>query len=233
MFIILRRKPPHCRTVRGFIHSHPCLFPHIIFQTYYLQRIPMQKFTICVIGDDARQAYLAEYLEKEGMLVHTHADWNPAYLENCDLLIGPVGFYKNGELLPDVHKACEQYHVPILNYMSSREFLIANAQITAEGLLAYLILNTPFALNGANALILGFGRCGSAIANRLHVLGCRVDAYDLLPDRFEKPESYDLVINTIPAVVITLRRHPGQHGSQSRRLCHRRPGHRIPELNSL
>lgn len=163
----------------------------------------MQKFTICLIGDDARQPYLAEYLKKEGMTVLEHPDWNPAYLEGCDLLIGPVTFYRNGELLPEIREACTTYKVPILNYMSCREFLIANAELTAEGLLAYLILNTPFALQGSTALILGFGRCGSAIARRLHALGCRVDAYDLVPEALEKPESYDLLINTIPAVVLT------------------------------
>lgn len=163
----------------------------------------MQKFTICVIGDDARQAYLAEYLTKEGMQVKTYPDWDASYLADCDLLIGPVNFYHKGELRPEVHEACEKYHVPVLNYMSSREFLLANAELTAEGLLAYLILNTPFALNGANALVLGFGRCGAAIAKRLHALGCRVDAYDLIPEQLEKPESYDFLVNTIPAVVLT------------------------------
>lgn len=163
----------------------------------------MQKFTICIIGDDERQTYLSEYLEKEGMTVLKHPDWNPAYLEGCDLLIGPVSFYRKGELLPEVRDACAEYKVPILNYMSCREFLIANAELTAEGLLAYLILNTPFALQGSHALILGFGRCGSAIAKRLHALGCRVDAYDLVPKALEKPESYDFLVNTIPEIVLT------------------------------
>ena len=163
----------------------------------------MHKFTICVIGDDARQAYLTEYLEKQGMVVHAYTDWNPSYLEDCDLLIGPVSFYTDGTLRSDVSEACAMYHVPVVNYMSNREFLIANAELTAEGLLAYLIMNTPFALNGATCLVLGFGRCGSAIAKRLHVLGCRVDAYDLIPEQLEKPESYDFIINTIPAMVIT------------------------------
>lgn len=163
----------------------------------------MQKFTICVIGTDARQAYLAEYLEKAGMVVHTYPDWNASHLEGCDLLIGPVDFYQKGELRPEISEACAVHHIPVLNYMSSREFLISNAELTAEGFLSYLILNTPFALNGATALILGFGRCGSAIAKRLHVLGCRVDAYDLVPNQLEKPESYDFIINTIPAIVLT------------------------------
>lgn len=163
----------------------------------------MQNFTICIIGEDARQAYLSEYLGKEGMTVQVHPDWNPEYLKGCDLLIGPVNFYYKGELKEEIRDACAKYHVPILNYMASREFLIANAELTAEGLLAYLILNTPFALNGSNALILGFGRCGSAIAKRLHLLGCRVDAYDLVPKKLENPESYDLLINTIPEKVLT------------------------------
>lgn len=163
----------------------------------------MQNFTVCVVGTDSRQSYLAEYLRSEGHTALTYPDFKPEYLKGCDLLIGPVTFYQNGELIPEVSDACSLYHVPVLNYMSSREFLIANAELTAEGLLAYLIFNTPFSLFGSNALILGFGRCGSAIAKKLHALGCRVDAYDLVPTELEKPESYDFIINTIPATVLT------------------------------
>ncbi len=137
------------------------------------------------------------------MLVKLYPEWNENHLIDCDLLIGPIDFYQNGELLPEIHAACTKHHVPILNYMSSREFLIENAELTAEGLLAYLILNTPFSLRGATALILGFGRCGSALAKRLHALGCRVDAYDLVPETLENPSSYDFLVNTIPSVVLT------------------------------
>lgn len=163
----------------------------------------MPKYTVCVIGDEACQTYLAEYLNEQRMTVHTHNDFNPSYLEGCDLLIGPADFYANGILRSDINEACATYHVPVVNYLSNREFLIANAELTAEGVLAYVIMNTPFTLSGATGLVLGFGRCGSAIAKRLHVLGCRVDAYDLIPEQFENPESYDFIINTIPATVIT------------------------------
>ncbi len=163
----------------------------------------MHKYTICVVGDDACQTYLAEYLIGQGMTVRTHSNFESSYLEGCDLLIGPADFYTDGILRPDINEACALYHVPIVNYMSNREFLIANAELTAEGLLSYVITNTPFTLSGATGLVLGFDRCGSAIAKRLHVLGCRVDAYDLIPEQFENPESYDFIINTIPTPVIT------------------------------
>lgn len=163
----------------------------------------MPKYTVCVIGDDACQTYLAEYLTGQGMTVHTHNEFQPSYLEECDLLIGPADFYTDGILRSDINEACATYHVPVVNYMSNREFLIANAELTAEGLLSYIIMNTPFTLSGATGLVLGFGRCGSAIAKRLHVLGSRVDAYDLIPEQFENPKTYDFIINTIPDMVIT------------------------------
>lgn len=124
-------------------------------------------------------------------------------MKNVNLLIGPVSFYKNGELLPHIAEACTKYAVPVLNYMSSREYLIANAALTAEGLLSLLISNTPFALFRSKALILGFGRCGKALADRLHGIGCIVTAYDLMPEEIENAQNYDIVINTIPAKVIT------------------------------
>lgn len=163
----------------------------------------MGNFTICVIGSDARQSYLADFLRKEGHTVHVYPEFQSEYLNGCDLLIGPVQFYQGTTLTPEIEAACSHYHVPVINYMASREFLLANAELTAEGLLAFLILNTPFSLNGATALILGFGRCGAAIAKKLHALGCRVDAYDLVPDSFENPQSYDLIINTIPDIIMT------------------------------
>ena len=163
----------------------------------------MTKYTVCVIGADACQTYLAQYLKEQGMEVYTHNEFKPSYLEGCDLLIGPADFYTDGILRSDINEACATYHVPVVNYMSNREFLIANAELTAEGLLSYVIMNTPFTLSGATGLVLGFGRCGSAIAKRLHVLGCRVDAYDLIPEQFENPKSYDFIINTIPATVVT------------------------------
>ena len=131
---------------------------HIIYKIIDSpERRYMHKYTVCVIGDDDCQTYLAEYLSEQGMIVHTHNDFTPSYLEGCDLLIGPADFYTDGILRPDINDACATYHVPVVNYMSNREFLIANAEFTAEGLLSYVIMNTPFTLSGATGLVLGFG----------------------------------------------------------------------------
>lgn len=60
----------------------------------------MQKFTICIIGDDERQTYLSEYLEKEGMTVLKHPDWNPAYLEGAIYSSGPSAFTERANCSP-------------------------------------------------------------------------------------------------------------------------------------
>ncbi len=153
---------------------------------------------ICIIGMDEYFKYLSEYLEKEGMQVSHHPEWNEKHITDCDLLIGPADFYNSNKLLPEIDSACATYHVPILNYHSSREYDIANAEFCAEGLVAYIIRNTPFALTGSGGLILGFDRIGSALSKRLHVLGCRVDVYDLFPEVPDNPTSYDFVVNTHP-----------------------------------
>lgn len=158
---------------------------------------------ICIAGNDKRQDYLAEYLVKQGFTVHRYEEFTPEILKGTNLLIGPVTFFKNGKLLPHIEEACRNEKVSVLNYMSSEEFLIRNASLTAEGFLASLIQNTPFSLDEANILLLGMGRCGKAIAKLLNHFDCHVDTYDQVPNIIKSADTYNVVINTIPAPVIS------------------------------
>lgn len=159
--------------------------------------------TICVVGTDNRFDYLSEYLIQQGFSVVRYDTFSPEIVEGVDLLIGPVTFYKNSKLLPEIEAACRKEKVPVLNYMVSHEFLLQNARLTAEGFLSILIQNTPFSIFNAPILLLGMGRCGNAIYKLLKSIGVSVDAYDTVPNVLENPTSYSVVINTIPAQVIT------------------------------
>lgn len=163
----------------------------------------MFQITICVMGEDKRQDYLAQYLQEQGFIVKRHARFSPAILVGADILIGPVTIYKNGKLLPEIEEACNKEKVSVLNYMASEDFLLRNAELTAEGFLALLIQNTPFSLKEANILLLGLGRCGKALKKLLGKMDAHVDAYDVVPDKIPTAQSYRVVINTIPAPVIS------------------------------
>lgn len=53
-------------------------------------------------------------------------------------------------------------------------FVYENAVLTAEGALSAAMSQTPFALMGENALVIGYGRIGRALTERLIALGARV-----------------------------------------------------------
>ncbi|MCL2719472.1 MAG: hypothetical protein FWE14_11915 [Lachnospiraceae bacterium] len=162
----------------------------------------MSKTTICVVGKDKRQNYLALYLQEQGLTVCRKEEFEPDNLKGFDYLVGPVTFYPAGKVSSEVGEACRKAQVKVINYMACEDLLSKNAELTAEGLLAIIIQNTNFALAASRILILGYGRCGKAILRLLSKFSCLVDIYDTVPASL-KYASYNIVINTIPAPVCT------------------------------
>lgn len=163
----------------------------------------MNKATICIVGKDKRQDYLASYLASCGFIVRRYDEFSPDILPGVNMLIGPVTFYRNNKLLPEIKEACIKEDVSVLNYMACEDFLLCNAKLTAEGFLVTLIQNTPFTLNEADILLLGLGRCGNALNTLLSKLDCKIDAYDTVEAVPKSINSYNVVINTIPNSVIS------------------------------
>ncbi len=54
------------------------------------------------------------------------------------------------------------------------ELAVANAVPTAEGAIQIALEELPITLHGARALVIGYGRLGKALAQRLDGLGARV-----------------------------------------------------------
>ncbi|MDR2043407.1 MAG: hypothetical protein LBQ15_03390 [Clostridium sp.] len=169
----------------------------------------MPQTAIGVIGADTRQDYLARYLAERGFTVCRREEFSPEILEEVQLLIGPVTFYKNGQLIREIAEACKRDTLrqsaekgTVLNYMACEDFLLRNAALTAEGFLSILIASTPFSLEEARILLLGLGRCGKALESVLERFPCRVTASDQIPEKISPEEAYNVVVNTIPAQVI-------------------------------
>ena len=115
---------------------------------------------------------------------------------------------------------CHDKQVDIYDYMQSSSLTLANAALTAEGMLAVLLTQTPYALQQASILLLGYGRCGMLLAQKLQALGCWVTVCEkdtlrrsladaqgfatLTPE--ELPASlptHRLVVNTVPELLLT------------------------------
>lgn len=110
--------------------------------------------------------------------------------------------------------ACAGKQVMVIDLMEDEALIRANSALTAEGLLSMLIAQTPFSLTDRRFLILGFGRCGQEIAWLLSSFSAALTAYDHDPKRIslatlqgfstDLSPDYDVIINTIPAQVLTV-----------------------------
>lgn len=115
--------------------------------------------------------------------------------------------------------ACHRKQISTVDLLRDEEFLRANAALTAEGLLAVLLRDTPFSLAERNTLLLGYGRCGQEIARLLSAFSMKLWVLEkdetllsqaharghlafVLPEP-EAPMDFDLVINTVPARVLS------------------------------
>lgn len=241
----------------------------------------MSKASIAVLGGDLRQHYLAKYMAGMGHEV-TCFDVPPIPMQDgcpspgdcsfsiapslmeavsdCDWILGPMPFSRDGERLyavptepagimpeksaeimpeesaeitlgelADVLRpgqtlvgggiperfsaACAGKQVTVIDLMEDEALIRANAALTAEGFLSMLIAQTPFSLTDRRFLILGFGRCGQEIAWLLSSFSAALTAYDHDPRRIslatlqgfltDLSPDYDVIINTIPAQVLT------------------------------
>lgn len=110
--------------------------------------------------------------------------------------------------------------VRVCEYADHDAIAIPNAIPTAEGAIQLMMEKTPYTVNGAACLILGFGRVARALASRLQALGAKVTVaarnpqqlaaaadlgYKPVPlDHLDRAVTQaDVVFNTIPALVLT------------------------------
>ncbi|MDD4832489.1 MAG: hypothetical protein PHI78_02320 [Clostridia bacterium] len=105
------------------------------------------------------------------------------------------------------------------NYLKDETFIVKNANLTAEGLLALIIENTKKSIFESSVLILGGGRVGTALAALLWKLNvktaiCEYDVNrcgglyvfcgDIIigEDFVRRLDEFDIIVNSIPAAVI-------------------------------
>ena len=164
-----------------------------------------------------------------------------------NIVIGPIPFTRDGELLnsplannkieiddfaswlnnkalfagsiPDkFYNITENTKVIITDLMKIEELAVLNIIATAEGAISKIIENTYFNLQSSNVLIIGFGRIGKILSNKLRLLGANVtcsarkqtdlawiEAYGYKPVNtynLENLENYNIIINTIPYIIL-------------------------------
>lgn len=194
---------------------------------------------ITVIGGDSRLKTAAEIL-KDSYEVNISDSYTEKEAKNTDVLLLPVPTTRDGKtvfapfseekiyldnilrLTPDktVILSCNYMfeNKNCIDYGKDDAYCLLNAIPTAEGALKLAIENTPFTLWGSRVLVIGYGRVGKILADRLKNLYCRVTVsarkqsdFALISAngcRFEntldiaKKLDYDIIFNTVDAAVI-------------------------------
>lgn len=202
--------------------------------------------TLAILSGDNRQLFAKEYLNSHNYkaFIKTNFDFNEdsiivcntpfvkneKYI-NCDFyssfpidtflgLLKPGQIVFGGSIPKRIVEEGKNKGVIFIDVLDDDDVVWNNAALTAEGLVAKIIFNTDFALNGSNVLILGFGKCGTNAASRLNAFNCNVTIYDHTPVHLSQAQSYgyeilefsdfnkvlenfDIVVNTVSSEIFT------------------------------
>ncbi len=112
---------------------------------------------------------------------------------------------------------CRRRGLPLTDFLHREDFALRNAELTAEGAMA-LLLQGEGALRDSRVLIVGFGRIGRFLAEKLRNLGADVTVAARRPEdralaklmrcraaaigAAAVPAQWDAVVNTVPAQIL-------------------------------
>lgn len=197
---------------------------------------------ITIIGGDNRLKKVKSVLETKGFTVDTLGlfENDSGDIKSSDILILPVPTTRDNQtvftpldarkiLLSDIEKLSIGKRVfgcnykfktaDYIDYGALDSFAILNAVPTAEGAIKIAIENTPFTLWGSEILVIGYGRVGKILADRLKKIGAIVTVSARKPQDFatlnalgfnyintnelnNSPLSYNIIFNTVDFEVL-------------------------------
>ena len=198
--------------------------------------------SVGILVVDGRQTYMAKMLIKKGYHVSIWQE-DDEDMGDADVVILPVPVSRvrnqawlteslirhkdriqlclGGVFHEELVKALNEAEIPWSDVLRDPEVAMKNAIATAEGTIAELSKLMPVNIEGSNVIVMGFGKCGKPIAEKLYCMGANVSvvarserALSLAhyfgfmdyPMDAEIPfAEADAVINTIPALVINKR----------------------------
>lgn len=128
-----------------------------------------------------------------------------------------------GNMKSEVYEYTKGKDIQIIDLLNREELVVLNTISTAEGAIQIAMEETNSTIHGSNVLVMGYGRVGKIVANMLKGIGANVycearknvdlawiKAYGYVPVRLNELEqtlyNYDIVINTIPSMVLDEKR---------------------------
>ena len=201
----------------------------------------MKKIT--VVGGDNRLKIVKEKLEEVGYLVDTLGlyEQDNGDLKSSQIIVLPVPTTKDGK---NIFTPLTERKIPIsyiyenttqnqlilccnyllenrqcVDYGALDSYALLNAVPTAEGAIKLAIEKTDYTLWKSKVLVIGYGRVGKILANRLKALGCYTTVSARKPADFALLDSlgfkyintehlktevldYDIIFNTVDVKVL-------------------------------
>lgn len=171
----------------------------------------------CVYGADC---VVLPVPAEQGPLLNTPLSDLPLPLAELWAALWPGQLAVGGKFSEESAAQALRGKLALADLMRRPGFVTGNAALTAEAAVGLLLRESPRALQGSRCLILGFGRIGKLLAQKLAAFGAQVSvAARRETDRalaealgygslsFEKPEGvigdFEYLINTVPARVLS------------------------------
>lgn len=192
----------------------------------------METADFSVICQDKRTETVAKLLSDKGFHVTKSANILPA---NSKAVICPVPCKDESTLQKCIRKnqkvfggsfsdefiqSCSERNITCFDMQRDEGFAITNAIATAEGAIIEAMTRTSINMHMMPVLVLGFGRCGKVLCEKLKGLSCKVYvvSYDknecslasalgfcILEVKYleKKIERFPIIFNTIPANILS------------------------------
>ncbi len=172
---------------------------------------------ITVHQSDERTYFLGELLKDVDAVLKTHVFapnivLNAKAVENLERRCVLIG----GRADEEGAAAIKEKEICHFNILLDEDFQAENSRLTAEGALLAVLDRSLISLKDINALIVGFGRTGAAVASLFQKIGVAFDvatsssfrparafANKVIATGEDDLSAYDVVINTVPLPVIS------------------------------
>lgn len=122
---------------------------------------------------------------------------------------------KLGDFMLSVAKRGAKCH----DYLLCEDFALYNADVTAEAIVSILMNNLPVVLKDTRCLVMGYGRIGKSLSDKLAALGAGVTVsarkcadfaaitlcgYESVRtgEKIDNARKYDFIVNTVPHKVL-------------------------------
>ena len=184
---------------------------------------------------DKRFPYIDEYLINKKYVTDFFDKDNVSEIKSGDIVfVSPAFKFENqlikslpnnitiiaGNINPEFEAEIKEKNIKHINIMLNEDFVLKNANLTAEGMLCDLIANTTQSMYKENILIIGSGRVAKAVGYLFYKLGLNFDfamrnekEYNhmklfsrkcFLGESYKHElKNYNVIINTVPALLFT------------------------------